>query len=71
MKKWQIKNSQTSEISDTSEILFRVFLFPSLRFCPTAKVKNLDLKISEKNFWDFRNFQVFDLALIKLSSVEK
>ena len=29
------------------------------RFCPGAKIKNSDLKISEKNFRDFR---VFDLA---------
>ena len=53
MKKWQIENSEISEK------LFRVFLFPSLRFCPIAKIKNSDLKISEKNFEDFR---VFDLA---------
>ena len=45
MKKWQIENSETSEIS---EILFRVFLFPSVWFCPTAKIENLDLKISKK-----------------------
>ena len=59
MKKWQIENSEISEIS---EILFRVFLFPSFRFCPTAKIENSDLKISEKNFRDFQGFQVFDLA---------
>ena len=56
MKKWQIENSETSEIS---EILFRVFLFPSFRFCPTAKIENSNLKLSEKNF---RVFRVFDLA---------
>ena len=60
MKKWQIQNSETSEIS---EILFRVFLFPSFRFCPRAKIENSDLKISEENFRDFRGFRVFDLAL--------
>ena len=59
MKKWQIENSETSEIS---EILFRVFLVPSFRVCPRAKIKNSDLKISEKNFWDFWGFWVFDLA---------
>ena len=59
MKKWQIENSETSEIS---EILFRVFLFPSFRFCPIAKIENSDLKISEKNF---RVFRVFDLAVSK------
>ena len=53
MKKWQIENSETSEI------LFRVFLFPSFRFCPIAKIENSDLKISEE---DFRVFRVFDLA---------
>ena len=66
MKKWQIENSKKSEIL---EKLFRVFLFPSFRFCPTAKIENSDLKISEKNIPDFRDFQnfqgfrVFDLAL--------
>ena len=62
MKKWQIENSETSEIS---EILFRVFLFPSFRFWPIAKIENLDLKISGNSFQDFRDFrgfQVFDLA---------
>ena len=38
---------------------FRVFLFPSFQFCPTAKIGNTDLKISEKNV---RGFRVFDLA---------
>ena len=62
MKKWQIKNSETLEIS---EILFWIFLFPSFRFCPRAKTENSDLKISEKkirDFRDFRGFRVFDLA---------
>ena len=53
MKKLQIEKSKTSEISEISEILFRIFLFPSIQFCPTAKIKNSDLKISEKNFLDF------------------
>ena len=68
MKKWQIENLETSEISEISEILFRVFLFPSFRFCSIAKIENLDLKISEKNFRvfrDFRVFCVFDLATEK------
>ena len=43
--------------------LFQVFLFPSFRFFPTAKIENLDLKILEKNFQDFRGFRVFDLAV--------
>ena len=62
MKKWQIENSEKSEIS---EKLSQVFVFPSFRFCPTAKIENLDLKTSEKNFLDFldfRGFRVFDLA---------
>ena len=66
MKKWQVENSKISEISKISEKLFRVFLFPSFRFCPTAKIRNSDLKISEKNFRDFpdfRGFRVFDLGL--------
>ena len=53
MKKWQIENSEISEK------LFRVFLFPSFRFCPTAKIENSDLKFLEKNF---RGFLVFDMA---------
>ena len=48
MKKWQIENSGTSEVSKISEILFRVFLFPRFRFCPIAKIENSDLKILEK-----------------------
>ena len=66
MKKWQIENSEKSEISEISEKLFRVFLFPSFRFCPVAKIENSDLKISEKNF------QVFDLVVqipLRISSV--
>ena len=61
----QVENSETSEIS---EILFRVFLFPSFRVCPTAKIKNSDLKISEKNF---RVFRVFDLAYVGVSFLKK
>ena len=53
MKDWQIENSETSEVS---EILFRVFLFPSFQFCPIGKIENSDLKISEK-FLRFPNFQ--------------
>ena len=56
MKKWQIKNSERSEIS---EKLFRVFLFPSFRFCPTVKIENSDLKILEKNFQDFQDLRGF------------
>ena len=56
MKKWQIENSETSEIS---EILFRVFLFPSFRFCPTAKIENSDLKISGENCPSFLSFPRF------------
>ena len=63
MKKWQIENSETLEISEISEILFRVFLFPIFGFCPRAKIENSDLKISEKNFQDFRDFRGFDLAI--------
>ena len=56
MKDWQIENSETSEVS---EILFRVFLFPSFQFCPIGKIENSDLKISEKflSFLRFPNFQ--------------
>ena len=40
MKKWLIENSEKSEILKISEKLFRVFLFPSFRFCPTARMEN-------------------------------
>ena len=56
MKKWQIENLETSEISEVSEILFRVFLFPSFRFCPIAKIKNSDLRVGKK-FPSFPSFQ--------------
>ena len=59
MKKWQIENSEKSEISEISEELFRVFLFPSFRFCPTAKIENSDLKIVEKIFPRFPRFPRF------------
>ena len=56
MKKWQIENSETSEISEISEKLFRVFLFPSFQFCPTAKIENLDLKSLGKKYPRFPTF---------------
>ena len=65
MKKWQIENSQKSEISEKP---FQVSLFPSFRVCSTAKIENSDLKFWEKNVRDFRDFsgfRVFDLALDK------
>ena len=45
------------ETSEISEILFRVFLFSSFRFCPIAKIENSDLKISEKKFPSFPSFR--------------
>ena len=54
MKKWQIYNSEKSEIWEILEKLFRVF-----DFAHTAKIENSDLKNLEKKFRDFR---VFDLA---------
>ena len=45
MKKWQIENSEKSEFSEISEKLFRVFFFPSFRFCPTDKIENSDSKV--------------------------
>ena len=50
MKKWQIENSERSRISEISQKLFLVFLFPSFQFFPTTKIENSDLKILEKNF---------------------
>ena len=64
MIKWQIENSETSEISEILEILFRVILFPSFRFCPTAKIENSDLKISGKNFPSFPSFPTFRPGLL-------
>ena len=68
MKKWQIEISEKSEISEIWEKLFRLFLFPSFRFCPTAKIENSDWKFLEK---DFRGFQVFDLAQIMLIFIKE
>ena len=59
MEKWQIENLETLETSEISEMLFRVFLFPRFLFNSKAKIENSDLKISEKNFRDFQDFQVF------------
>ena len=59
MRKWQIENSEKLEISEISEKLFRVFLFLSFRFCPTAKIENSDLKILRKNFPGFPRFSRF------------
>ena len=53
MKKWQIENSEISEK------LFRVFLFPSFQFCPTAKIENLDLKSLGKKYPRFPRFPTF------------
>ena len=55
MEKWQIENSETSEIS---EMLFWVFLFSGFR--------KLGLQISEKNF---RVFRVFDLAILFVTKI--
>ena len=65
MKKWQIENSEKSEILKISKKVFWVFLFQSFRFWPAKKIENSDLKILENNFRDFRDlrvFWVFDLA---------
>ena len=59
MERWQIENSETSEIL---EILFQVFLFPCFQFCATAKIENWDLKISEKNS---RGFRISGLANVE------
>ena len=72
MKKWQIENLETLEISEISEILFRVSLFPSFQFCPTAKSKKLGFKNLGNKFRDFRcflGFRVFDLAVLYLPTV--
>ena len=70
MKKRQIENSEKLEISEISEKLFQVFVFLSFRFYPTGKIESLDLKISEKNFRDFRvidlTFSSFHSERIKL-----
>ena len=53
MNKWQVENSEKSEIWEISEKLFRVFPFLSFRFCPTAKIENSDLRFFEKNLREF------------------
>ena len=51
MKKWQIKNSEKSEISEISEKLFRVSFFRVFDFAlqpkPKTRIKNSRKKISE------------------------
>ena len=57
--------------SKISEKFFRVFLFPSFQFCTTAKIEISDLKILEKNFRDFRGFDLaaFDRAVLNGNDV--
>ena len=57
MKKWQIENSEISEI------LFLVFFIPSFRFCPIAKIENSDLKISEKTS-EFSKFSTRSIIIV-------
>ena len=62
MKKWQIENSETSEVSKISEILFRVFLFPRFRYSQNRKLgfKNLGKKFpSFPRFPSFPSFPSF------------
>ena len=42
-------------------------IFPSFRFCPTAKIENSDLKISENFFRVFRDFRVFQVLCLALN----
>ena len=56
MKKWQIENSEASEIS---EIFFRAF-----DFALKPKSKSQIQKNSKKNFRDIQDFRVFDLAYL-------
>ena len=66
MKKWQIKNLETLEISEISEILFQVFLFLSFWFCPTAKIENSDLKILIKKNFEIPEVSEFSIWPAKL-----
>ena len=45
--------SKTQKPRKSRKYYSEFFLFPNFRFCPKAKIKNLDLKISEKNVRDF------------------
>ena len=69
MKKWKIENSEKSEISEISEKLFRVFLFHSFRFCPTAKIENSDLKILDKNFRDIPDSEVSEFLTCPIKNL--
>ena len=57
MKKCQMENSEIIW-KNYLEKLFQVFFFLSFQFSPTAKIENLDLKITEKSFWDFWDSKV-------------
>ena len=62
------------EKSEISEKLNRAFVFPSFRFCATAKIENSDLKILKKKFRDFRyfrGFRVSDLAVSYYSNIKE
>ena len=59
MKKWQIENSEFSEISETSEILFQVFFFPGFRFLPYSQNQKLGFKNLGKIFPRFPRFPSF------------
>ena len=56
MKKWQIENSEISEI------LFQAFSSPSFWSCSIAKIENLEYKSLEKSFREFRGFRFSTLA---------
>ena len=49
MKKCQMENSEIIW-KNYLEKLFQVFFFLSFQLSPTAKIENLDLKITEKSF---------------------
>ena len=56
LKNEKIANRKLGKLGNLGK-LFRVILFPSFRFCPTAKIENSDFKNLGKKFPSFPSFR--------------
>ena len=59
----QVENSETSEITETSESDFPMFPFPSFRLRHRVYSKTRKMKTRKIFFRDFREIRVFELPL--------